>query len=139
LTSIWSYRKSKPEFHFHTYQEHGPWRFALRVGSRAEEVEAPSNDNACRFKGDLSGSPFALSSAGPAICLRRDKMLRVLRATKPRITLSIEYPLSNCPAKFGAASFKQPFGPTNTDSPPFGAVPRITQTGPPLSGARADK
>src|SRR5260370_31912937 len=60
----WSYRKSKPEFHFHTYQEYGPWRFALRVGSRAEEVEAPSNENA---KGDLSGSPFAFSSAGPAL------------------------------------------------------------------------
>ena len=41
----WSCRKFKPKFYFQTYQEYGPWRFTLRVGSRAEEVEAKRNDN----------------------------------------------------------------------------------------------
>jgi len=35
----WSYRKSKPKFHFQADQEHTSWRLALRVGSRAKEVE----------------------------------------------------------------------------------------------------
>src|ERR1035438_1684600 len=39
----WSCREFESEFYVQTYQEHGAWRLALRVGRRAEKIEAEGN------------------------------------------------------------------------------------------------
>src|ERR1035438_1299922 len=50
----WSCREFESEFYVQTYQEHGAWRLALRVGRRAEKIEAERNSTrALRCRIDL--------------------------------------------------------------------------------------
>src|SRR5258708_18708119 len=48
----WSCRKFEPEFYVQTYQEHAAWRLALRVGRRAEEIEAEGNNKLRKLAAD---------------------------------------------------------------------------------------
>src|SRR2546427_3444184 len=50
----WSCRKFEPEFYVQTYQEHAAWRLALRVGRRAEEIDAEGNNKLRKLQPTLN-------------------------------------------------------------------------------------